>query len=193
MYAPDATRFTLTGPGGLRVAIASAMVGPFNVANTLASASAAMLLIDDRDRLASAIAEGVRRMPPIPGRMERIDEGQDFLAIVDFAHTPNALRRALDAARTMIAPDRRVIAVFGSAGLRDREKRRLMAEIGAELADVSVLTAEDPRTESLDAILEEMAQGALKRGGVEGVNSGACRIAGGRCGVRLRAGAPRRL
>lgn len=68
----------------------------------------------------------------------------------------------------MIPPYGRVIAVFGSAGLRDREKRRMMAEIGMELADMCVLTAEDPRTESLDAILEEMARGALRRGGVEG-------------------------
>ena len=62
----------------------------------------------------------------------------------------------------------RVIAVFGSAGLRDKEKRRMMAEVSAELADLSVLTAEDPRTESLDGILDEMATGARSRGGCEG-------------------------
>lgn len=167
-YGPEMTRFTLTGPGGLRVALESTLVGPFNVANTLAAASAASLLIDDPARLASAIAEGIRRLPPIPGRMQRIHEGQDFLAIVDFAHTPNALRRALEAARSMIPAQGRVIAVFGSAGLRDREKRRMMAEVGMELADLCVLTAEDPRTESLDAIIDEMAQGAIRRGGVEG-------------------------
>lgn len=167
-YGPDVTRFTLTGPGALSVAVESPLVGAFNIANILAAAAAASLLVPDPARLAGAIEAGVRRMPPIPGRMERIDEGQDFLAIVDFAHTPNALRRALEAARSMIAPGRRVIAVFGSAGLRDREKRRMMAEIGMELADRCVLTAEDPRTESLDAILEEMAQGAIRQGGVEG-------------------------
>jgi UDP-N-acetylmuramoyl-L-alanyl-D-glutamate--2,6-diaminopimelate ligase len=64
--------------------------------------------------------------------------------------------------------DGRVIAVFGSAGLRDKEKRRMMAEISAQLADFTILTAEDPRTESLDAILEEMAAGAVSKGGVEG-------------------------
>jgi UDP-N-acetylmuramoyl-L-alanyl-D-glutamate--2,6-diaminopimelate ligase len=64
--------------------------------------------------------------------------------------------------------DRRVIAIFGSAGLRDKEKRRMMAETSADLADVSILTAEDPRTESLDGILEEMAVGARSKGGVEG-------------------------
>jgi UDP-N-acetylmuramoyl-L-alanyl-D-glutamate--2,6-diaminopimelate ligase len=85
---------------------------------------------------------------------------------VDFAHTPNALRRALETARQMTSG--RVIAVFGSAGLRDREKRRLMAEVSAELADISVFTAEDPRTESLDAILQTMAEGAMRKGAVEG-------------------------
>lgn len=167
-YRPDMTRFTLVGPGRMYVALESPLVGLFNVANTLAAAAAAALLIDGPARYASAVAEGVRRLPPIPGRMQPIDEGQDFLAIVDFAHTPNALRRALEAARSMISPHGRVIAVFGSAGLRDREKRRMMAEIGMELADFCVLTAEDPRTESLDAILDEMARGAVWRGGVEG-------------------------
>jgi UDP-N-acetylmuramoyl-L-alanyl-D-glutamate--2,6-diaminopimelate ligase len=107
--------------------------------------------------------------------MERIDMGQNFTAIVDFAHTPNALKVALEAAREMLPSQRegtgergRVIAVFGSAGLRDRAKRRMMAEISAELADLTVLTAEDPRTESLEEILEEMAEGARSKGGREG-------------------------
>jgi UDP-N-acetylmuramoyl-L-alanyl-D-glutamate--2,6-diaminopimelate ligase len=98
--------------------------------------------------------------------MERIDEGQDFIAIVDFAHTPNALERTLETARTLT--DGRVIAVFGSAGLRDVAKRAWMGEIGARLADVTVLTAEDPRTEPLEAILNEMAKGAEGAGAVEG-------------------------
>jgi len=84
---------------------------------------------------------------------------------VDFAHTPNALRRSLETARKMVPG--RVIAIFGSAGLRDRDKRRMMAEFSTELADLSVLTAEDPRIESLDGILMEMAAGAESRGGVE--------------------------
>jgi UDP-N-acetylmuramoyl-L-alanyl-D-glutamate--2,6-diaminopimelate ligase len=100
--------------------------------------------------------------------MEKIDLGQDFLAIVDFAHTPNALRQALTAARSLT--EARVISVFGSAGLRDQAKRRMMAEISAELADLSILTAEDPRTEPLDDILEEMAEGALSKGGKENTN-----------------------
>ncbi len=138
------------------------------MANILAAAAVAHALLGEKAaRWDSAVADGVGSMPPIPGRMERINAGQDFLALVDFAHTPNALKRALEAARAMIPADRRVIAVFGSAGLRDREKRRLMAEIGADRADLCVLTAEDPRTESLDAILGEMARSAADRGGVE--------------------------
>ncbi len=168
-YGPDATRLIVDGPGGRRQPVGTRLVGPFNVANVLAASAAAYTLLgDNAARWDAAVADGVGSMPPIPGRMERVNAGQDFLALVDFAHTPNALKRALEAARTMIPADRRVIAVFGSAGLRDREKRRLMAEIGAELADRCVLTAEDPRTESLDAILGEMARGAVSRGGVEG-------------------------
>jgi UDP-N-acetylmuramoyl-L-alanyl-D-glutamate--2,6-diaminopimelate ligase len=91
--------------------------------------------------------------------------GQAFTVIVDFAHTPFALKVTIESAREMT--EGRVIALFGSAGLRDKEKRRLMAEISAELADLTVLTAEDPRTESLSEILSEMAEGAVDKGGVE--------------------------
>ena len=102
-------------------------------------------------------SQGIANLDGVPGRMEQINMGQSFLAIVDFAHTPNALKQALTSVRKMTTG--RVIAVFGSAGLRDREKRRMMAEVSAELADYTILTAEDPRTESLDEILEEMARG----------------------------------
>ncbi len=111
-------------------------------------------------------AQGIAALPGIPGRMEQIDLGQDFTAIVDFAHTPNALKVALEQARKMTKG--RVIAIFGSAGLRDREKRRLMAEVSVGLADITILTAEDPRTESLEGILAEMAGAAVEKGGVEG-------------------------
>jgi UDP-N-acetylmuramoyl-L-alanyl-D-glutamate--2,6-diaminopimelate ligase len=111
-------------------------------------------------------ARGIAALPGIPGRMQPIDLGQDFIAMVDFAHTPNALRRALEAAQELTAG--RVIAVFGSAGLRDREKRRLMAQTAVEMAALTVLTAEDPRTESLEGILAEMAAGARSKGGLEG-------------------------
>ena len=168
-YQAAATQVVLMGPRGLQQEIETRMVGPFNVANILGAVGASSAVLGDQpDVLRRALARGLAAMEPFPGRMERIDEGQDFLAIVDFAHTPNALRRALEAARAMIGADQRVIAIFGSAGLRDREKRRMMAEIGMAQADRVVLTAEDPRTESLAAILDEMAVGGISQGVEEG-------------------------
>ncbi len=145
------------------VEVVCPLPGRYNVSNSLAALTAAVYGLGINPQTA---ARGLLALPGVPGRMERIDLGQDFTAIVDFAHTPNALRVALETARTMTSG--RVIAVFGSAGLRDREKRRMMAEVSADLADVTILTAEDPRTESLADILEEMAAGARRRGGVEG-------------------------
>jgi UDP-N-acetylmuramoyl-L-alanyl-D-glutamate--2,6-diaminopimelate ligase len=148
---------------GIETKLESPLIGSYNVANCLAAYAATVegLGVDPQ-----AAAEGIARLEAIPGRMQRIDLGQTFEAIVDFAHTPNALKRALETARELT--EGRIIAIFGSAGLRDREKRRMMAEVSAELADITILTAEDPRTESLDDILEEMAQGARIKGAVEG-------------------------
>ena len=140
------------------------IAGIYNVSNTLAAVAAVTSLGVDLEQAVKAL-ESFRG---IPGRMQRIELGQDFTAIVDFAHTPNALENALITARAMT--DGRVITVYGSAGLRDREKRRMMPAVSVRLADVTILTAEDPRTEPLEGILEEMAQSAIKAGGVEGVN-----------------------
>lgn len=143
--------------------IETPLVGSYNVSNCLAALATCTGALG----VAPATArDALKNVQKVPGRMEFLNLGQDFLAIVDFAHTPNALRQALNAARPLAR--KRVIAVFGSAGLRDREKRRMMAETSAELADVTILTAEDPRTESLEAILEEMAAGAGNQGGKEG-------------------------
>jgi UDP-N-acetylmuramoyl-L-alanyl-D-glutamate--2,6-diaminopimelate ligase len=149
--------------GELRQPVRTPMAGLHNVSNILAALAATVCGLGLAPGPAAA---AIATFPGIPGRMEPIDLGQPFAALVDFAHTPNALRQALTAARRRTSG--RVIAVFGSAGLRDRQKRRMMAEIGCQLADLCILTAEDPRTESLDAILAEMAQGALAAGGVEG-------------------------
>ena len=158
-HLPSATAFEVAGQ-----AFKMKLPGDFNIANALAALCAARALGVGWD----IIEAGIAAVPAIPGRMELIGEDQDFLAMVDFAHTPNALRRALEAGRQMLPPGKRLIAVFGSAGLRDVAKRRLMAETAADLADFAVLTAEDPRTESLDEILEMMAAGCRARGGVEG-------------------------
>jgi UDP-N-acetylmuramoyl-L-alanyl-D-glutamate--2,6-diaminopimelate ligase len=149
--------------GGVELDVRSPLLGAYNASNVLAALAAAVAGLGVDLQLA---VEAAANFVGVPGRMEVIDLGQPFQALVDFAHTPNALRQALLAARTLTAG--RVIAVFGSAGVRDRAKRRMMAELSIELADLTVLTAEDPRTEALDGILEEMAAGAVAKGGVEG-------------------------
>jgi UDP-N-acetylmuramoyl-L-alanyl-D-glutamate--2,6-diaminopimelate ligase len=142
---------------------ATKLVGCFNISNSLAAITAGIvgLGIDP-----SIVMDGITRMEGVPGRMERIACGQKFIAIVDFAHTPNALFSAIKTARQLSKG--KVIAIFGSAGLRDREKRKLMAEVSIEQADISIFTAEDPRTESLDGILMDMETGAKSKSiGVE--------------------------
>ncbi len=158
---PHRTRVHAHSPLGV-LDLETTLIGEFNVYNVLAAAAVGVGL----DLPLEAIREGIAAVRGITGRMERIDEGQDFLAIVDFAHSPVALERALRTLRRITSG--RIIAVFGSAGLRDVAKRYLMGKVGAELADRVILTAEDPRTESLEAILEEMARGARDGGGREG-------------------------
>lgn len=158
---PDATIFR-TELRGEPVQVKTPLVGAFNVSNVLAALAVTVVGIEIDPRQALAALE---KFEGVPGRMERVDAGQDFTAIVDFAHTPNALRQALETVRSLT--DGQVIAVFGSAGLRDVAKRQLMAEVAAELADITILTAEDPRTESLAEILETMAAAMAARGAIE--------------------------
>lgn len=154
------THFWVSG-GGQEFLVDSPLLGLYNVSNCLAAIATTVGGLGLHYQYAQrAIAE----FPGIPGRLESIHLGQDFSAIVDFAHTPNALTQVLKTIRSQ--KPRRIIAVFGSAGLRDRLKRRLMAEVSAELADISILTAEDPRTESLAAILDEMSSAALQKGAI---------------------------
>ena len=172
-HLPDGLRFVCKGHddegNSFSLPIETRLIGEYNVSNCLAALTVGVSVLG---LPLEAVRQGIAHLPGIPGRMERIEiesgqkRSQEFLAYVDFAHTPNALLRSLQAARQLT--NRRVIAVFGSAGLRDRAKRRMMAEVSAELADISILTAEDPRTESLEMILDEMAQGARSKGAVEG-------------------------
>jgi len=158
-YEPGATRFEVRWWGGV-FAVESPLIGEFNVYNVACAATAALVLgISD-----AAIQKGVANMAPVLGRMQRIDGGQPFLAIVDFAHTPISLERALLTLRPLVNQDvpggqGRLIAVFGSAGLRDREKRYLMGRTSGRLADFTIITAEDPRTEDIDEICREIRRG----------------------------------
>ncbi len=161
-YSTGRTNFEVIGKN-FRVPVTSQLVGEYNVENCLAAMTAAVCGLGIAPEIA---ASGIAALGGIPGRMERIESGQAFSAIVDFAHTPNALRVAIETARKMT--EKKIIVILGSAGLRDKEKRTLMAEVAIKLADISIFTAEDPRTEAVGVILEEMARGASNKGGKEG-------------------------
>lgn len=160
----DGVRFKACG-NDFSVDIRSHLPGDYNVSNVLAALSVGIFGLKIDPDLA---AKGIENMQAVPGRMEQIRMGQSFQAIVDFAHTPNALENAIKTVRKMT--DGRVITIFGSAGLRDREKRRMMAEKSAQLADITIITAEDPRSEDLDSILAEMLLAAENQGAVLGNN-----------------------
>jgi UDP-N-acetylmuramoyl-L-alanyl-D-glutamate--2,6-diaminopimelate ligase len=127
--------------------------GRFNLENALGAFAAGRLLgIDD-----VTIARGIASVAGVPGRFEAVDEGQDFAVIVDYAHKPGALENVLRAARDL-APGR-VICVFGCGGDRDRGKRPLMGRIASELADVAIVTSDNPRSEDPLAIIAEVVAG----------------------------------
>jgi len=136
------------------VAIETRLRGQFNVENVLGAVAAGILLDLDED----AIAEGIANVEGVPGRFEAIDEGQPFAVVVDYAHTPDSLATALEAARGL-GPGR-VLVVFGAGGDRDRGKRPLMGKIAAELADVTIVTSDNPRSEEPLAIIQDVLQGA---------------------------------
>lgn len=160
----DGVRFTACGKN-FSANVHSHLPGDYNISNVLAALSVGIFGLKIDPDLA---AMGIENMQAVPGRMEQIQMGQPFQAIVDFAHTPNALENAIKTVQRIT--DGRIIVIFGSAGLRDQEKRRLMAEKSAQLADITIITAEDPRTENLDSILTEMQQAAENQGAVLGKN-----------------------
>lgn len=131
----------------------------YNHANCLA-ASAAVAAVNGS---ASVIPKAIKSFKGIPGRMQEIPNQHGITAIVDFAHTPNALKNALTSAKNRSSG--KLIAVFGAAGLRDASKRPLMGKIASEIADEVILTAEDPRTEKIDKISAEIRSGATKNFG----------------------------
>ena len=142
--------------------LTTSLPGRFNLYNILAAVAAA----DAQGLPHEAVRAGIAGFGGVLGRMEVMDLGQPFRAVIDFAHTPNALEHALTAARRMT--QRRVIVVYGCAGLRDRGKRPVMGEISGRLADLTVLTAEDPRTEPLERIIDEIAAGCERAGRRDG-------------------------
>ncbi|HEV8563575.1 MAG TPA: UDP-N-acetylmuramoyl-L-alanyl-D-glutamate--2,6-diaminopimelate ligase [Actinomycetota bacterium] len=141
------------------VEVRSRLLGAFNVWNCLAAlATARSLGIDD-----AVSAAGIESLAGVPGRVERVDEGQDFLLMVDYAHTPDSIDNVLRAARPLASG--RLIVVFGCGGDRDRSKRPLMGRAATAVADLTVITSDNPRSEDPLAIIAQIESGAKDAGG----------------------------
>ncbi len=146
--------FTVHGPDGLAVPAGCPLPGEFNVANTLAAVAASAEAGFDAAAVAAAIATG----PGVPGRLERVDAGQEFVVVVDYAHKPDAIEATLATLRPLT--EGRLIMVLGAGGDRDAGKRPLMGEAAARLADLLVVTDDNPRSEDPAAIRRAVLAGA---------------------------------
>jgi UDP-N-acetylmuramoyl-L-alanyl-D-glutamate--2,6-diaminopimelate ligase len=151
----DGSAFRVIGPGGVEADASVALPGPFNVANALA---AIVALVEAGVGTATAVA-GVAACPGVPGRLERVEAGQDFTVFVDYSHKPGAVRAVLEALRLVTLGN--LTIVLGCGGDRDRAKRPLMGAAAAGLADVAIFTSDNPRSEDPLGILAEMLAGAL--------------------------------
>jgi UDP-N-acetylmuramoyl-L-alanyl-D-glutamate--2,6-diaminopimelate ligase len=154
----DGSTFRIVGPGGVEADAAVAMPGPYNVANAL---GAVVALVESGIHLATAVA-GVAACPGVPGRLERVEAGQDFTVLVDYSHKPGAVEAVLRALRPVTGG--RLAIVLGCGGDRDSAKRPLMGAAAARLADLAILTSDNPRSEDPLAILTQMLEGVLTVG-----------------------------
>jgi UDP-N-acetylmuramoyl-L-alanyl-D-glutamate--2,6-diaminopimelate ligase len=145
-------------PINTEVRVVTGMPGHFNVANALGAFAAATALGVEPE----AAARGLGAAARVPGRFEPIDEGQAFAVLVDYAHTPDSIENVLRAARRLT--EGKVIAVFGAGGDRDKAKRPLMGRAGGTLADLAIVTSDNPRSEDPEAIVAEVAAGAAEGG-----------------------------
>jgi UDP-N-acetylmuramoyl-L-alanyl-D-glutamate--2,6-diaminopimelate ligase len=180
--APEGSTFTVVTPTGARLAAGVPLTGEFNVANALcAIALAGEAGLDPR-----VVADGIAHGGGVPGRLERVDAGQDFLAIVDYAHKPDAVEAALAALRPLTPG--RLVLVIGAGGDRDTGKRPVMGEIGARLADVLVVTDDNPRTEEPGAIRAALLAGTDGVRGAEVLEVGDRRAAIRRAVAMARSG-----
>ncbi|MEV7024082.1 UDP-N-acetylmuramoyl-L-alanyl-D-glutamate--2,6-diaminopimelate ligase [Kitasatospora sp. NPDC093558] len=151
---PVGSTFRVLGPDGAEADASVPLPGPFNVANALAAIT---VLVSAGLPLDRAVA-GVAAVPGVPGRLERVDAGQPFVAVVDYAHKPDALRAVLGSLREVTKG--RLHVVVGCGGDRDPHKRGPMGDIAARLADTALLTSDNPRSEDPLAILASMLGGA---------------------------------
>jgi UDP-N-acetylmuramoyl-L-alanyl-D-glutamate--2,6-diaminopimelate ligase len=152
----DGLRFEVQS-GSQRFGIQSALIGRINVYNILAACCAGLTY----GLPAETIARGVAQCRAVPGRFERVDEGQPFVVVVDYAHTDDALRNVISMARSL--EPTRVVTLFGCGGDRDRTKRPLMGQVAAELSDLVVLTSDNPRSEDPLDIMNDVLVGLRRK------------------------------
>ena len=157
-FSSHGIELTMRYPGG-QLKITSPLLGKPNLYNILASAATALALkISPRD-----IQEGIRSLQGVPGRFQNIPNARGIQILVDYAHTDDALHNLLETAREL--DPRRILLVFGAGGDRDKSKRPRMGEIAADLADWTILTSDNPRTEDPKAILKDIESGIARSGG----------------------------
>jgi UDP-N-acetylmuramoyl-L-alanyl-D-glutamate--2,6-diaminopimelate ligase len=154
---PSGLSATLTTPQG-EIEIESGLLGRANLMNVLAATAAAIGVGIPTDKIQS----GIRRLSAVPGRFEKVDEGQPFLVIVDYAHTDDALKNVLEAARELAR--NHLMVVFGCGGERDRTKRPLMGEVAGRLSDLAILTSDNPRGEDPILIMNDVLVGLQRTG-----------------------------
>ena len=148
---------TLISPVG-EVEIRSSLIGDFNIYNILAASAAALCLGYDLN----VVATGIERLKGVPGRLELVNNSQSLAIVVDYAHTPDALLKAIKAVKPLVVG--RLITVFGCGGDRDRGKRREMGRVAAENSDLVFVTSDNPRTEDPSAIAAQIEEGVLESG-----------------------------
>jgi UDP-N-acetylmuramoyl-L-alanyl-D-glutamate--2,6-diaminopimelate ligase len=157
-HEPSGSTFRVIGPGGVEAAARVPLPGPFNVANAL---GAIVALVEAGIGLQTAV-DGIAGLPGVPGRLEYVDEGQDFAVLVDYAHKPGAVEAVLGTLRPLTETSQGSLSiVLGCGGDRDRGKRPVMGEIAARRADLAVFTNDNPRTEDPWSILNAMVGGVL--------------------------------
>jgi UDP-N-acetylmuramoyl-L-alanyl-D-glutamate--2,6-diaminopimelate ligase len=152
----DGLRFEVQAPDG-RFTVQSPLIGRINVYNILAACGASLSYGLPHE----TIARGIAQLRSVPGRFERVDEGQPFVVVVDYAHTDDALRNVISMACSL--EPKRVVTLFGCGGDRDRTKRPIMGEVAADLSDFVVLTSDNPRSEDPLDIMNDVLVGLRRK------------------------------
>ena len=172
--------------------VESPLVGDFNLQNIVLAVGMAIA----RGLDASAIATGLRRLQGVPGRLEPVPNARGVLCVVDYAHTPDGLERAIEAVRPLVVPGARLITMFGCGGDRDRAKRPLMGEAAARDSDLAIVTSDNPRTEDPESIVAMVVEGvrrqavpSLEPAALATATRGACVIVDRRQAIRAAVGA----